>query len=157
MPTRGSLDLNCIYKYHPSRRLDLQSPLTLATTNTNASPDFLNHYINGTLSDDSSTDSSFLVYLQLPNTSPQDILNLPMLQLTDMHAHGHTTDPSSLYDIATVQSLTDRPYHTEFDDEPIRTNTLFIDPNIPYLHIITLPTHSQPTYGITLLASRQVR
>jgi hypothetical protein len=74
-----------------------------------------------------------------------------------MQAQGHTTDPSSFPDIATVQRLTCSPYHTEFDDEPIHTNTLLIDPNIPYLHIITLPTHSQSTYCLTLLASKQVR
>ena len=80
-----------------------------------------------------------------------------MLQLTKMQTQGHTTDPSSLLNIATIQSLTCPPYRTGLDDETIHTNTLLIDPNIPYLHIITLPTHSQTTYGLTLLVSIQVR
>ena len=80
-----------------------------------------------------------------------------MLQLTKMQTQGHTTDPSSLLNIATIQSLTCPPYRTGLDDETIHTNTLLIDPNIPYLHIITLPTHSQSTYCLTLLASKQVR
>ena len=77
MGTRSSLDLNFIYTYHPISRLDLQSPLALATTNTNSPPDLLsNHYINGTLSDDSVIDSSISIYLQLSNTRPHDILHL---------------------------------------------------------------------------------
>ena len=46
---------------------------------------------------------------------------------------------------------------TELNNEPIHTTTLLVDPNISYPYIITLPTHSQPIYGFTLLASRQVR
>jgi len=40
--TRGSLDNNCIYTYHPNSRLDLKNPLSLTTTNTDSSPDLLN-------------------------------------------------------------------------------------------------------------------
>jgi hypothetical protein len=141
--TCGSLEHNIIYTYHPSSRLDLQCPLALVATNTNTSPDFLNnHYITGTHSDDSTTDNAFSICIQLPNTRPHDNLHLLMLQLTEIHTQGHTTDPSSFPNIATVQSLTGPPYHAEFDDEPIHTNTLFIDPNIPYLHIVTLPIYS---------------
>jgi hypothetical protein len=78
-----------------------------------------------------------------------------MLELiTEMQNQGHNTNPSSLPNIATVQSLIGPPYHTKFDSEPILATTLLIDPDIPYLHIITLPIHSHPTYSLTLLARR---
>jgi hypothetical protein len=80
-----------------------------------------------------------------------------MLQLTKGQTQGLNTYPFSLRTIATVQSLANPPHHTELDEEPIRTTAHLTYPTTPYLHIITLPTHSQPTYGLILLASRQVR
>ena len=152
--TRCSLDHSCIYTFHPNNRLYLQSPLALAATNTNTPPNLLNnYYITGTHSDDSTTDNAFTLYYQQPNARPQDIL----LYLTEMQTQGHIIDPSSIPNIATVHNRTCPPYHTELDDEHIHSHTLIIDPNIPYLHVITLPTHSLLTYGLTLLASRQVR
>jgi hypothetical protein len=116
--TRGSLDSNCIYTFHPNRRLDLQSPLALASTNTNTPPDLLNnYYITGTHSDDSTTYNAFTLYYQQPNARPQDILRLLMLHLTEIQFQGHTTDPSSLPNIATVHNRTCPPYHTELDDD----------------------------------------
>ena len=156
--THGSLNNNCIYTFHPSRRQDLQSPLALASINTNTPPDLLNnYYITDTHSDDSTTDNAFTLYYQQPNAKPQDIPRLLMLHLTEMQSQGRTTDPSSLPNIATVHIRTGPPYHAELDDDPIHSNTLLIHRNIPYLHVITLPTHSLSTYGLTLLASRQVR
>jgi len=156
--TRGFSYNNCIYTYHPSSRLDLQSPLALASSNTDSPPDLLNeHYITCIFSNDSTTDNAFSIYIKIFNTSPQDILHLRMLELTEMQTQSHDTNPTSLPNIATVQSFISPPYHTEIDDEPIFTTTLLVDPNIPYLHIITLSTHSQPTYSLTLIASRQVR
>ena len=38
MGTRGSLDDICIYTYHPSNRLDLQSLLALVSSNTDSPP-----------------------------------------------------------------------------------------------------------------------
>ena len=156
--TRGSLDNSCIYTFHPRRRLDLQSLLALASTNTNTPPYILNnYYITNTHSDDSTTNSAFALYYQLPNARPQDILRLLMLHLTEMQSQGHTTDLSSFPNIATVHNRTGPPYHMELDDDPIRSNPFLIDPNIPYIHGIALPIHSLPTYGLTLLASRQVK
>jgi len=156
--TRGSLDNSCIYTFHLNRRLDLQSPLVLASANTHTPLDLLNnYYITGTHSDDSTADNAFSLNYQQPKARPQDILRLLMLHLTEMQSQGHTTDPSSLPNIATVHSRTSPPNHAELDEDPIHINTLLVDPNIPYLHVITLSTHSLLIYGLTLLASRQVR
>ena len=101
--TRGSLETICIYTYHPIIRLDLQSPLALATTNTNPPPDLINnHYITGTHSDDSTTDNAFSIYIKLPNIRLHDTLRLLMLKLTKLQTHGHIIDPFSLPNIATV-------------------------------------------------------
>ena len=80
-----------------------------------------------------------------------------MLQLTEMQSQGHTIDPSSLPNIDTVHNRACPPYQTELDDDPINIKTLLINPNIPYLHVIALPTHSLLIHGLTLPASRHVR
>jgi hypothetical protein len=73
-----------------------------------------------------------------------------------MQLQGHNINPNSLLNIATITSLGGSPHHTDYDDEPVRSNTLLTDLNAPHLHIITVPTFSQPTYGLIRIASRQV-
>ena len=52
-------------------------------------------------------------------------------------------------------------YDTTFlNDEPIAPGTYLTSKHLegtPHAHIITLPTFSPATYGLTLLASRQLR
>jgi hypothetical protein len=49
---------------------------------------------------------------------------------------------------------------TFLDDEPIVSGTYLTSKHLegtPHAHLITLPTFSQATYGLKLLASRQLR
>jgi len=82
-----------------------------------------------------------------------------MLRLTEMQSQGHTTYPSSLPNIATVHSRAcpPVPHGTRRRPYPQQHPPHRAILNIPYLHVITLPTHSLPTSGLTLLAGRQVR
>ena len=52
-------------------------------------------------------------------------------------------------------------YDTTFlDDEPIASGTYLTSKHLegtPHAHLVTLPTFSPATYGLTLLASRQLR
>jgi len=76
-------------------------------------------------------------------------------QLTAMHRQGHNADPDSLSAIATIHNEIEPP-PTEYDDEPIISDTHTMDPTIPYRYIITLPTQPPPAYGLILLSNRQV-
>jgi hypothetical protein len=155
---RGTLDIICIYFYHPSGQLDLQGPsLALTPTNTYTPLDLINNqYLTGITSSDSTTYIAFSFYVHLPDCRRHDILHLRMLKLDDMQAQVHNTNSASLPNIATVISLTCPPHHADYDDEPIRSNTLLTNPYVPYPHIITIFTHAQPTYGLIMVASRRV-
>jgi hypothetical protein len=41
---QGNLDNACLYIYHPSRRLDLQSPLALAPLTPAHSPELIDNF-----------------------------------------------------------------------------------------------------------------
>ena len=50
---RGELDNECLYIHHPSRRLDLQSPLALHPLSSNHTPELIdNIYLTGVYSND---------------------------------------------------------------------------------------------------------
>jgi hypothetical protein len=100
--------------------------------------------------------SSFYIYTYLQDYNPHDGLEILQRQLTAMHKQGHNTDPYSLPTITTIHNDVEPP-STEYDDEPIRSNTHLLDPSIPYRYTITLPTQSSPAYGLILLSSRQVQ
>jgi hypothetical protein len=72
-----------------------------------------------------------------------------------MHKQRHNTDPDSLPAIAAVHNDVE-PSPTQYDDEPIRSNTHLLDPSVPYRYTVTLPTQSPPAYGLILLSIRQV-
>jgi len=82
-------------------------------------------------------------------------MELLHIQLTAMHRQGHNTSPDSLSTIATIHNEFEPP-PTEYDHEPIISNTHILDPAVPYRYIITLTTQSPPVYGLILLSSRQV-
>ena len=59
-----------------------------------------------------------------------------------------------------VDYFTNTQDTTFLDDEPIASGTYFTSTHLegtPHAHVITLPTLSPATYGLTLLASRQLR
>ncbi len=60
----------------------------------------------------------------------------------------------------TVDSMTNIYDTTFLDDEPIASGTYLTSKHLegaPHAHVITLPTFSPATYGLTLLTSRQLR
>ena len=83
--SRGELDNDCIYLHHPSRRLDLESPLALAPLTHNHSPELIdNLYLTGVYSTDSSTTSAFLIHIYLPEATPEDIITIILRRLKEM-------------------------------------------------------------------------
>ena len=154
MGIRGSLDNSGIYVYHPSRRLDLHSPLVFSPTHANQPLDLIhNQYLTGIPSNDQTENISFYIYTHLPYCNSNDVLEILQRQLTAMHKQGHNTDPESLPELATIHYDMEPP-PTEYDDEPIRSNTHILDPSVPYRYTVTLPTQSPPAYGLILLSSR---
>ena len=89
---RGELDNDCIYIHHPSRRLDLQSPLALRPISADHSPDLIdNLYLAGVHSTDSATTSAFMIHLYISESTPNDITNITAAQLEDMRNQGIQT------------------------------------------------------------------
>jgi hypothetical protein len=158
---RDEIDNDCLYIHHPSRRLDLQSPLALRPISPAHSPDLVdNAYLTGVHSADSATTSAFTVHLYIPESTPDDITNIIAAQLEDMQKQGIQTSPDHLGTIMTIGLIMDTPDSTFLDDESIASGTCPTSKHleeIPHAHVITLPTFTPATYGRTLLASRQMR
>jgi hypothetical protein len=60
----------------------------------------------------------------------------------------------------TIDSISGTFDTTFLDDEPIASGTYVISSYMegtPHAHVVTLPTFSPATYGLILLASRQLR
>ena len=60
----------------------------------------------------------------------------------------------------TIESFTDIHNTTFLDDKSIAYGTYLISKHLegtPHAHVITLPAFSPATYGLTLLAIRQLR
>jgi hypothetical protein len=78
----------------------------------------------------------------------------------DMHNQGIQTSSTQLHTTMTIDSFTSTHDTTFLDDEPIASGTYLASKHLkgtPHAHVITLPTFSSATYGLTLLASRQLR
>jgi len=83
---RGKIDNDCLYIHHPSRRLDLQSPLALRPISPAISPDLIdNAYLTGVNSTDSATTNAFTIHLYIPKSTPNVIANVIAAQMEDMH------------------------------------------------------------------------
>jgi hypothetical protein len=158
---RGEIDSECLYIHHPSRRLDLQSPLALRPISHAHSPDLTdNAYLTGVHLTDSATTSFFKIHLYIPKSTPNDIINIVAAQLEDMHKQEIQTSSGQLQTTMTVGSDMDTRDSTFLDDEPIASGTYLTSKDLegtPHAHVVTLPTFSPVTYGRTLLASRQLR
>jgi hypothetical protein len=77
-----------------------------------------------------------------------------------MHKQGIHTSLAHLHITMTVDSMTNTQHTTFLDDEPIASGTYLTSTHLegtPHAHVITLLTLSPATYGLTLLASRQLR
>ena len=74
---RGELYNDCFYLHHPSRRLDLQSPLALNPITQNHTPQLIdNLYLTGVYSNDSATTNAFIFYIYIPKASANDIATI---------------------------------------------------------------------------------
>jgi len=77
-----------------------------------------------------------------------------------MQNDGEHTSSGHLHNIMRVNPLTYTYLTTYSDDEhiaPEMTMTLPHLEGVPHAHIVTMPTFCPPTYGLTLLTSRELR
>ncbi len=82
------------------------------------------------------------------------------MQLKEMQKEGILNPADSLTSTMKVHPLTDTHHITYLDDERISHTMAMLSPHlegIPHANIITTPTFSQDTHGLTLLASKQLR
>jgi len=94
----GELDNDCLYLHHPSRRLDLKSPLAPAPLSPNHSPELIdNMYLTGVYSTNSATTSVFLVYTYIPEATSDDIANIISMQLNDIQKGRRSQPRGRLY------------------------------------------------------------
>jgi len=159
---RGELDNDHLYMHHPSRRLDFQSPLALAPLSSIYSPKLIDnmYLITSVYSTDSATTSTFLVYKYIPEASADDIANIISAQLNEMQKSGALNSADDHTSSMTAHSLMDTHLTTYLDDKRIIQTTIMTSPhleNVPHAFIVTTPTFFSATYGLTLLASRQLR
>ena len=158
---RGELDNYYLYLHHPSRRLDLQSTLDLAPISTIHTPELIdNLYLTGVNSDDSAKTSSFLLYMYIPEATADDISTILSKQLEEMQKNGALSPTDNNTSSMTAHPLTDTHHTTYLDDEHISQATNMTSEHlkgVPHAYIVTAPTFSPTTYGLTLLASRQLR
>jgi hypothetical protein len=117
-------------------------------------------YLVGVYSTESSTNNAFTVHLYLPVSTADDVVNLLGAQLDAMQAKGAPTSSANITTAMAVDAINDTRASTYLDDDPIASGTYVISPHletIPHAHIVILPTFSVATYGLALLASRQLR
>jgi hypothetical protein len=82
---RGEIDNDCLYIHHPSRLLDLQSPLpALRAITTDHSVDLIDSlYLTGVHSTDSTTTSAFMIHLYIQNQrQTTSLTSLPLKSRT---------------------------------------------------------------------------
>jgi len=101
--------------------------------------------------------SAFLLSTYVPDSTPENIINLISTQLDTMKTQGVPTSSEDVALAAIVEPLAGPLYHTAIHDAPITTTTTTTSPHlrqVPYAHAITLPTFSPAIYGLIVLASR---
>jgi len=121
---RGELGNDCLYINHPSRRLDLQSPLALRPNSADHLPDLIdNIYLTGVHSTDSATTSAFTIHLYIPESTPNDITNIIAAQLEDMRKQEIHTSSAQLQNMTTIDTMKNTFDATFLDDEQIAPGT----------------------------------
>ncbi len=106
------------------------------------------------------TTNVFMIYANIPDATSQDIARLVAMQLDVMKAEGIQTSSEHLKTTMTVEPDKFPHYYNSIDDEPIQTDIDILFPHLeraPYMHGVTLPKFTLTTYGLTLLASRQLK
>jgi len=82
------------------------------------------------------------------------------MQLIKMQKMGLLNPADNFTDNMTAHPLLDTHHTPYLDDEKISHTTSMLSPHLegtPHTDIVTTPTLSQATYGLTLLAGRQLR
>ena len=77
-----------------------------------------------------------------------------------MHKQGIQTSSDQLENTMKVGPVMDIRNSNFLDDEPIALGTYLTSKHLegtPHAHVVTLPTFSPATYGLAILASRQLR
>jgi hypothetical protein len=140
---REELDNDCLYIYHPSTQLDLQSLLALRPILADHSPDLIdNLYLTGVYSTESATANAYIGHLYIPESTPADIANIMAAQLEDVQKQGIQTSLKRIHNIMTVDPMTDTLESTFLDDNPIAPGNYETSPHlerIPHAHVVTLP------------------
>ena len=113
-----------MYIHHPSRRLDLQSPLALNPISPSHTPELIdNLYLTGVYSNDSTTTSAFLIYIYLPEATPADISTILCNNLDEMNKNNVLSPTDNYNNSITAHLLTDTYHTTYLDDEHISNAT----------------------------------
>jgi hypothetical protein len=123
--TRGDLHSDPIYLPRPSARSDRQSPLSLALASPSQAPVLIaNYYITGVDSTNSSTSSSYDIYLYLPNdyNSDNDLFSILRHQIKKMETTGYLASLAGLESIKITVDTNTAPTPV-IDDEPIHIST----------------------------------
>ena len=100
------------------------------------------------------------MHLYIPESTLEDITNIIAAQLEEMQKQGKQTSPDHLGKLMTIGPIMDTRNSTFLDVEPIAAGTYLTSTHLegtPHAYVITLPTFTPATYGLTLLASRQLR
>jgi hypothetical protein len=157
---RTDLSADPIYFYHPSAREYLHHPLLLHPAAPTVHPVIIdNYYITSIYSTNTQNNSSFYIYIYLPNDYDQttNIIDILIIQLNSMRAARYPTSPSGTH-AATVTANSEDPPAAELDDDPFDTATLYNPPQLstcPYKFRLTIPANSPATADMLLLVSRQ--
>ena len=107
-------------------------------------------------SNDSATPSAFLFYIYIPKASADDIATIFSKHLEEMQRNGVLSQTDNYTNSMTVHSLTNTHQTSYLDDEHITQATNMTSEHlqgVPHAYIITTPTFSPTTHGLTLLAS----
>jgi len=135
--------------------------MALTPLSPNHTPELIdNLYLTGVYSNDSATTSAFLIYIYIPEATPEDISNILYQQLEEMKQQNILSPTDTYINSVTAHPLTDTHHTTHPDDDLISTTTNLTSEHlvdVPHAYIITAPTYHPTTYGLTLLASRQHR
>ena len=102
----------------------------------------------------------FFVYIYILDSTTDDNINILSAQLEAMNKDGAQSSLDNLNNTMTVDPLTNTHMTTYPNDDHITHETNITSPHmeeVPHAHIVTLPKFSPTTYGLTLLASKQLR
>ena len=135
--------------------------MSMAPLSPSHSPELIdNLYLIGVYSTDSATFSAFLIHIYIPKATPDDISSIITMQLNQMQKIGIFNPADNFTNIMIVHPLVDTHHTTYLDDDKISHTTSMLSPHLegtPLAYIVTTPTYSLATNGLTLMASRQLR